>query len=268
MDIEAVRSLYDQDQRRNLQEYGSRRDVMPNGVVRTVDQVSRMSWVIYHDLNESNIDEAINEQIEFYSGLGHEFEWKVFDHDRPADMRERLAKKGFEVGDAEALLILDLENLPDMLSQPVTNDIRKIVDAEGIRAALSVPSRVFGGDLDEFPPDRVDDFHERMVAEIQTAPEGMSIYAAFDNDKPVSTAWVRFPDNSQFASLWGGATLKPYRSRGYYTGLLAIRAQEAVKRGRRYLCVDASPMSSPILQKRGFQLISYSYPCQWKGNPS
>lgn len=31
------------------------------------------------------------------------------------------------------------------------------------------------------------------------------------------------------------------------------------------LTVDASPMSRPILEKFGFHLIAYSYPCQWRG---
>jgi hypothetical protein len=42
--------------------------------------------------------------------------------------------------------------------------------------------------------------------------------------------------------------------------------QEAPQRGYRFLTVDASPMSRPILEKMGFQLIALSWPCQWKIN--
>ncbi|MCA9986957.1 MAG: GNAT family N-acetyltransferase, partial [Anaerolineales bacterium] len=73
-----------------------------------------------------------------------------------------------------------------------------------------------------------------------------------------------YPAGSQFASLWGGSTIERYRRQGLYTALLAARAQEARGRGVRYLTVDASPMSRPILEKLGFQFIAYSFPCKWQ----
>jgi predicted acetyltransferase len=92
----------------------------------------------------------------------------------------------------------------------------------------------------------------------------MSVYVAYVNQQPASAAWVYFPKQSQFASLWGGSTISGFRKQGFYTSLLAVRAQEAKARKRRYLTVDASPMSRPILEKFGFEMIAYSYPCKWK----
>ncbi len=65
------------------------------------------------------------------------------------------------------------------------------------------------------------------------------------------------------ASLWGGSTISGFRKRGLYTALLAVRAQEANARGVRYLTVNASAMSRPILEKFGFEVIAYSHPCKW-----
>lgn len=76
-------------------------------------------------------------------------------------------------------------------------------------------------------------------------------------------AWVYFPKHSQFASLWGGSTVSGFRRQGLYTALLAVRAQEASARGVRYLTVDASDMSRPILEKFGFEVIAHAYPCKW-----
>ena len=92
----------------------------------------------------------------------------------------------------------------------------------------------------------------------------MSVYVAYIDDQPASAAWTYFPKHSQFASLWGGSTLQNFRKLGLYTGLLAVRAQEAKARQVRYLTVDASEMSRPILEKYGFEMITYSYPCKWK----
>jgi GNAT superfamily N-acetyltransferase len=75
---------------------------------------------------------------------------------------------------------------------------------------------------------------------------------------------MSLPTNSQFAGLWGGATLPQYRKMGIYTAVVAARAQEAIRRGYRFLTVDAGDMSRPILQKRGFQLLTYTTPYTWK----
>jgi predicted acetyltransferase len=55
-----------------------------------------------------------------------------------------------------------------------------------------------------------------------------------------------------------------HRRRGLYTALLAARAQEARRRGARFLTVDASPMSQPILEKLGFRCISYAHEYRWR----
>ena len=51
---------------------------------------------------------------------------------------------------------------------------------------------------------------------------------------------------------------------GFYTALLAVRVQEAIARGRRYLTIDASPMSRPIVERFGFVRLAESTPCIWR----
>jgi predicted acetyltransferase len=80
---------------------------------------------------------------------------------------------------------------------------------------------------------------------------------------PACSAWIRFHPPTQFASLWGGSTLPAYRKHGLYTAVLAVRAQEARRRGYRFLTIDASPMSRPIVEKHGFQFLTYAHACNW-----
>jgi predicted acetyltransferase len=61
--------------------------------------------------------------------------------------------------------------------------------------------------------------------------------------------------------------LPEYRGKGLYTALVAVRLQEALRRGARYLTVDASPMSAPILRRLGFQQITTTHPCKWQVKP-
>jgi GNAT superfamily N-acetyltransferase len=103
-----------------------------------------------------------------------------------------------------------------------------------------------------------------LTASLDEGPGRMSIYVAYVEDRPACSAWILFPGRGSFASLWGGSTVPEFRRRGLYTALLSVRALEARRRGFRYLTVDASPMSRPILEKFGFRLLAWTWPCEWK----
>ena len=74
-----------------------------------------------------------------------------------------------------------------------------------------------------------------LAYELEHAPDHLSVYVAYADNVPVACGWIRFPEASPFASLWGGSTVPELRNRGLYTALLAVRVQEARARGWRYL---------------------------------
>ena len=154
-------------------------------------------------------------------------------------------------------MVFDLRATPDPLLQPVSHEVRRITAVEQIPGeVMAVERQVWN---EEFA-----DLEAYLTQTLADAPEQMSIYVAYVNRQPASSAWIYFPPHSQFASLWGGSTLPEFRGQGLYTALLAVRVQEALKRNVSYLTVDASPMSRPILEKFGFEKIADSYPCTWK----
>jgi GNAT superfamily N-acetyltransferase len=211
--------------------------------------------VVYSNLDGRNADEVIRAQVRYFEALGQGFEWKLYDHDRPPDLKERLAAFGFQVGDAEAIMVLALDDAPEFFWQPVSHDVRRVTRPEAISDLLAVNKQVWGGD----PAWMV----RYMEDALRDHPEQISAYVAYVDGQPASAARVEFPEGSQFASFWGGGTVPRFRKRGLYSALLAIRAQEARERGRTYLTVDAGEMSRPILERLGFQVIAYSYPCDW-----
>jgi ribosomal protein S18 acetylase RimI-like enzyme len=92
----------------------------------------------------------------------------------------------------------------------------------------------------------------------------MSVHLAVaDDGTVVSAAWVRFHVGTDFASLWGGSTLPEYQRRGIYKALVARRAAEADERGFRYLQVDASDDSRPILERLGLRTLTSTTPYHW-----
>jgi GNAT superfamily N-acetyltransferase len=256
MNITQWLALYDQDQRMDVRYPDIRREETTRVVRHVALSESQDGMVIYSRLDAESADEVIRAEIEYFNGLGQDFEWKVYSHDQPSDLRERLACFGFEVGEGEAIMALGLAEAPSVLWQPVSQDLRRITDAVGLEDVLSVEQQVWQEDQSQLGKFLGDTMRE--------TPDQIIIYTAYVNDQPASAAWTFFPEGSQFASLWGGSTLEKYRGQGLYTALLAIRAQEARSRGVKYLTVDASPMSRPILEKFGFIKITESYPCMWK----
>jgi GNAT superfamily N-acetyltransferase len=74
---------------------------------------------------------------------------------------------------------------------------------------------------------------------------------------------VRFERGTDFATLWGGATLPAWRRRGIYRATVAYRASLAAERGFRFLQVDASSNSRPILERLGFTAVTTTTPYVW-----
>lgn len=249
-------ALFNRDQRKDLAFPDMRREITPE-VVRLIDTSNfAEGMIVYSQLNEANVDDVIHEQISYFEGIGQDFEWKLYDYDAPPDLKERLEAHGFSVEDVEAVMVLDLETAPDNLWQPIRHDVRRITNPDTLIDIQTIEQQVWNEDASWV--------FDLLGNALNNFPERMSVYVAYVDERPASAAWVYFSERSQFASLFGGATISEFRKRGLYTALLAVRAQEARARGVKYLTVDASPMSRPILEKFGFECIAYSYPCKWE----
>jgi GNAT superfamily N-acetyltransferase len=245
--------LYDRHERRGADYPGSRREETEKTLRMLSLRPDGHNFLIYSRLSEEDADAAIEAEMAYFRSLGRRFEWKLYSHDRPADLKARLAARGFAVGDDEAIMALELAELPGALAARHPHDIRKVMDDAGFADYAAVDAEAWPGD------------HEAYIGELadtlRDAPERMSAWVAYVDGKPVCAARVDFPERSPFASLWGGATLEPYRRRGIYTAILAARAQEALARGYRFLTIDALPTSRPIAERHGFRLLSISNPC-------
>jgi GNAT superfamily N-acetyltransferase len=240
-------ALYDAEERQHAINMGMRREEAP-GLVRQVDLVGRSSTVLYSKLADQDLDRAIDEQVAYFAGLGHDLEWKAYAHDTPADLVERLARHGFAADEAEAIVVLDLSNPPAEMLEPAVG-VRSVTDSDELRAFIP-----------RFKEDRPD-AAERLIAEMREDRRQLSVYIAEVDGQAASCGWVRFPVGTSFASLWGATTLPEFRKRGAYTRLVNVRVQEARQRGFRYVTVDAGSMSRPILEKRGFRVLTWATAC-------
>ena len=254
MNVDQLLALHDQQQRIEFESRTTRREATPE-IIRHVALKHGEGIVLYSCLNAANADRVIAEQIAYYQQLGQDFEWKTYDHDTPSDLKDRLSAQGFEAEESEALLVLDIDTAPAILLQPITHDVRRITDPDRLEEVRWIQESVW------------DDPHAWLIPALSddliNDPDHLSVYIVYAEGVPVSAAWISFHDHSHFAGLWGGSTVVEYRGRGSYTALLAARLQEARQRGVRFLTIDASPMSRPIVEKNGFQFLTFTQPLKW-----
>jgi GNAT superfamily N-acetyltransferase len=205
-------------------------------------------FVVYTRLDPAAADQAIQSTIDFFRGYGGEFDWKVYEHDTPPDIKQRLLAHGFVPEEVEEVLALDLQTVPASFwdSSPVT--VQKLTDPEQLGDVTRIEAGVWNESFASL---------EAMLSgEMQETADQISVYVAYAGGKPASCAWIRFYPERQFAELYGGATLRDQRGQGLYTALVKARAREARGRGVRFLVVDTSPMSGPVLKKLGFVLLT------------
>ncbi len=104
---------------------------------------------------------------------------------------------------------------------------------------------------------------ESLEAEQASDPEALSIIVVEAGSEIVCAAWVRLEQGTDFATLWGGATMPAWRRRGIYRATVAYRAKLAAERGFHFISVDAAVDSRPILERLGFVAVTTTTPYVW-----
>ena len=252
-------SLFNQQVRREGEWTRMRREVLPQVVRYTLTGVGHGGGLIsWSDLTAETVEAAIQCQIDYFKELNTDFEWKCYSHDQPADLAQRLLAHGFTIAnEPEALMVADIADLPSETWTMDVSAVQRITTPQGVDEIARMEDEVWAGE-------EVTGFTEGMKYDLAHNPAHLSVFAVYQDGRVVSAAWTHYLLATSFATLWGGSTLAAYRKRGYYTALLAVRAREARQRGFRFLQVDASPNSRPILARHGFRCLAYSMPYEWK----
>ena len=256
MQLDEILALFDHQERFATNLPGSQREEVAPNLVRHLIPEEKRGLLIYCKLDDTSADAVIQEQIAYYNDLGYSFEWKLYDHDTPLDLKARLLEAGLKEKEEEALMVLDFDNAPDSLFQSSDHDIRRITSPDKVEDVMGVQRIVWSEDFSFL--------EQRLQHDLEHNADLLSVYVAYVDGHPACSAYTYFSPNSQFASIWGGSTLPDYRKRGLYTAILGIRAREAKERGYKFLFLDASPMSKPIVARHGFLHLSNSRPMEWK----
>lgn len=205
-----------------------------------------------------DLDQLITRQRDFFGARGDSVEWKTRGHDLPTDLPERLVAAGFVAEPRETVLI---GSAAELASPTTTDGVTVVVDGVTVREAVADEDmhRIAAMSSEVWDSDR-----GWLAAElIGRDPERTVVVVAEAEGRVVSSARLVFEPDTEFAGLWGGATLAAWRGRGIYRALVAHRARVATARGTRYLNVDATDDSRPILQRLGFVAVTTTTPYVW-----
>ncbi|MFI8189220.1 GNAT family N-acetyltransferase [Streptomyces sp. NPDC085946] len=253
MDHDAVLALFDRTVREGAGPDGpDARIERTGGVVRQVASAPGWSAVVWSALDGAGADAAIAEQIAYFTGLGLPFEWKHYGHDRPADLGDRLAAAGFRPGPRETLMVGEVAGLDLDTEPPEGVRVVPVTDRAGVALVAEVHERAFGTDSSGL--------RHQLLARLTAEPDTVVAVVALAGDEAVSAARMEFVPGTPFAGLWGGGTVEAWRGRGVYRALVAYRARAAAARGCRYLQVDASRQSRPVLERLGFHPLTTTTP--------
>ena len=253
MNLHVIRQRLDEE-RRTLLSGADVIDVRPL-VTRGSSSTWSQYWIAYSALSESNADAAIAEETAHHRALGQPFEWKLYAHDRPADLKDRLQRHGFNIGPLEAVLVLDLAHAPAWVDAPPSQDVVRLERVEQVALYRAVAEEALGKDYS---------LTSGQLADAIRAGETNHLgYVAMCDGEPASIGRLYTHPDSHFGGLYGGATLERFRGRGLYRAVVAARARDARAFGAKYLIVDALPTSRPILERLGFVHLTDTWPCEW-----
>jgi GNAT superfamily N-acetyltransferase len=241
-------ALYDSELRMNppLPDAGYRLE-RSDRIVRLVgpSAAAHDNCIIYSRLDARSADDTIAREIAYFAAADRAFEWKLHSHDQPADLAERLERRGLAPQTPETVIVRDLADRPPSYAPVAAVDIREVGQAAQLADFVAVQDAVWSDDHGWLG--------EALAREHQADPTQIEILLAYADGIPVATSYMRLHRGTRFASLWGAATLPDRQRRGIYSALAERHATAARDAGKSLLTVDANENSRPILAKLGFQ---------------
>jgi len=260
MDPHAVLAAFEDQIRRHPQPRPGLQVERDSQIVRVLAPGEGWAGVVWSDLTDADADAAIAAQVARFAALAQPWEWKFYSYDQPADLPARLRAAGLVPDPVESLMVAEIADLPPGEPPPAGVDLVPVVDESGVDALVRVHDEVFGGDHAALG--------RTVLAGLAQQPSVVEAVVAMAGGTAVSAGRVEFHAGTDFASLWGGGTLAAWRGRGVFRSLVAYRAALARDRGFRYLQVDATPDSRPILQRLGFVELASTTPFMHPGGAS
>jgi GNAT superfamily N-acetyltransferase len=200
-------------------------------------------------LDEATADEVIAAVIDRFAAEGKGFSWIVGPGSTPGDLAARLHAAGLRQPEFEEVAGMALTNLGQSI--PTNPAVRiRLASWEEMRSRAEFVAAAMGhgatpqGALAEM----------EAVAAVQERYRSRA-YLAFADEGEDPAGYSIMTDTDVAGVVWfaQSATLEPYRGRGIYRSLVAMRAADARAEGAEAAVTQAiRTTSAPLLQRMGF----------------
>ncbi|HYO54751.1 GNAT family N-acetyltransferase [Archangium sp.] len=201
-----------------------------------------LNEVAFSALDEKEADTVIDETLELYRRLGLRFRWNVGPDSRPADLAERLARRGLRQTEVQGMIRGTAAVPVDAEGDVTVEEVGEHTVEEFSRTMAE------GWEMDPAPiaaynrtvlawPDRR---HHLFLARYRGAPAGTAGLVAFERS----------------VYLLGGVVLPAFRGCGLYRALAAARLRYAAERDIPFATSHArASTSAPLLERLGFETL-------------
>lgn len=250
---------YDQQLRTDA-ETPSAIDVARLGPLRLVTFAGGRGFITYQNLGgveAAEMPTLVAGALNYYRANPEisSVEWKTRGHDNAPGLHEALIANGFTPEDPESIMIGPLEALAQEVPLPDGVTLRQVTADADVRAMSAMADAAFGDPASTRMADA-------LLARLARS-DGMELWVAEIDGQIVSCGRLEPVPVTDFAGIWGGATLEPYRGRGIYRALTAARARSALSLGKTLVHSDSTEFSRPILERAGLMRVSTTTPYNW-----
>lgn len=218
-------------------------------------------WITYADLagaDAATIRGWVEAVLEHFAGDPEirRIEWKTRGHDVAPGLHEALVANGFIAGEPESIMIGEARLLAVEVPLPASVSLRRVTTEPDVRAMCAMASGVFADGL-------TDEIASSLLRRL-ALHDGMELWVAEADGQIVSAGRLEPVAGTDFAGIWGGATVADWRHRGIYRALTAARARSALAVGKTLIHSDSTEFSRPILERSGFLKVSTTTPYEWR----
>ena len=193
-------------------------------------------------LRDDEADAVIDATIAAYRAAGCRFKWYVRPGSAPADLAERLERRGFTRHEVCGVV----RDLSPVDARPCTAAGIEPVDLATVDEFTDVMAK--GWEMDVAALRRL---HRRML---EVAPQSYRMFLARAGAEPVGVA--TYTVSGRAAYQMGAIVLPSHRRLGIYHALVAARIADAASRGLALATSQArADTSAPILASLGFETV-------------
>jgi ribosomal protein S18 acetylase RimI-like enzyme len=259
-DVREFLAAYDAQLRTDA-ETPSAVEVSHLGPLRLVKFAGGRGFVTYPHLDgteASSIAHLVTEALGHYREDPEisRVEWKTRSHDHAPGLREALLENGFVPRETESIMIGRAQLLDVDVAVPVGVTLRQVTAEADVRAMAAMQDMVFDG--------AISDESAAALLRRLALDDGMELWVAEAEGLIVGAGRLEPVAGTDFAGIWGGATVEAWRGQGIYRALTTARARSALAAGKTLIHSDSTEYSRPILERSGFLEVSATTPYHWR----